>query len=39
MKTIKQWIEKHIDFKREEEFVIFMIWALLSASIFLSIVK
>ena len=39
MKYLTKWVEKHINFKKDEEFMIFVVWAVVAASLFLSVIN
>jgi hypothetical protein len=39
MKPITKWFEKHINFKSENEFMIFLVWSIFSALLFFSLLN
>lgn len=36
---ISKWLQKHINMKSDEEFVIFLVWAIFSAVFFFSLMQ
>jgi len=38
MKEVEKWLQKHFHFRKEEEFVIFVVWAAICATLLVSYV-
>ncbi|HYE22181.1 MAG TPA: hypothetical protein VD998_01175 [Verrucomicrobiae bacterium] len=37
MKRIVQWVEKHVNIKNDNEFIMFLLWAIFAATFFFSL--
>ncbi len=34
---MESWLKKHFNFKKEEEFVIFMVWSVVAVTLFMAV--